>query len=661
MSGIISSSELAVVVVIVSIIECARNEKAPVFTSKLDPLRLLSFLADIVKSERIDKFANLEALLSNLREYVSSESAVYIYICNRFKFETVDGFFDLVEGIPNIFIVDLLKLSPNSVLCPFAATENSLIGLVLRTCYAKCQLASFEDIVIAFDQLQSFIHQMPSTGSVRILVSTDSSLQGAQIASKNKDVGSAMDCLHAYFDKGDQPLSYDFMTGLVPPRGPNPKKRYQQAMLSMASLLITFGNMADATDAVEEALKTAHQRGDNASVSQSLLLLQYIRILGGSTRSSPTALAAVQAALMQIIARTSDLKLKHLAAQARLLLARIHLFGDLRLSHGDYQFQDENSTNETTGKSVSPQDIWDQISLALLGEDVSVDVEKKVSSGFAPAPKFDPTNNKLMSSEELGSVPLQAAAISAELWMRLGLFEIAELECMRTLRVHTTESLEMYQEEALHLGTLMAILHSERGFESSLMLLFAGRFKQGDVLTAMDRSMDILNALEQLIPLSPTEPQYRRFRGASHFVKLYRAIVTGCFDRALELSTTLVELYAPERPDIPPERDYIRALTIYGELLQHLNFAQAVAELQFAVHVADQHKLVVEGGEATLMHTLVQLRQYPHDLEPSLRVVKTIRELARSSTYPALERYAAICEDLIPTVAAFNVSVSASS
>jgi len=647
--SVISSSELAVVSVIISIIECARNESEPVFTSKKEPLDLLCFVADVLTSEKIDQFVNFHAILSTMTNYISMQSAVYGYISSRIKFESIDSLMDMMESIPSLLETPA-ELSPNKVLCPFVATKDSLVGFALRASYAKWQLSSFEDIVVMFDRLVSFVSQAPSSSSGECFVSfSDSSLDAATKALKENDIGAAVDHLHAYFDTDDKNI-FSLTPDLSPPSGPNPLKRLQQSMLSMASVLITSGNLREGATAVEEAMKVAHKCGDHASVCQSLLLLQYILIQERPPRQSPADLAAIQTALLQLIAQTTDLKLRHITAQARLLLARVLLLGDLQLTHDDHGkgIAQVIYNGPSGSRRTCPQDIWEQLTLAQLGEDAMTE-QTIPNTPIIPVKKDSGLPSGPLSAEELGSIPLQAAAVSAELWMRLGLYEMAELECARALRIYISSG-DMYREEVLYLGTQLAILRAESGFEFSLLRLFSGQFDQAQALEAMDRAVEILSSLENSLSLSSIEPLYRRFRGAAFFVKVYRAVAQGSRQLALELSSTLLELYMPERAGKPPDREYIRALSIYGELLQYFNYPQAMLELQLAVHLADQYRMVVESGEATLLHTLAQLRQFPYDAEPSLCVARTIRDTARSQTYPALEQHAIVCEELIPSV-----------
>jgi len=61
--------------------------------------------------------------------------------------------------------------------------------------------------------------------------------------------------------------------------------RHQQALLKLASMWLQNGHPQLAMTAVEEAMKSAHQRGDHASVARALLLLHHV-VIGMQTQTN---------------------------------------------------------------------------------------------------------------------------------------------------------------------------------------------------------------------------------------------------------------------------------------------------------------------------------------------------------------------------------------
>ena len=67
--------------------------------------------------------------------------------------------------------------------------------------------------------------------------------------------------------------------------------RHQQALLKLASMWLQNGHPQLAMTAVEEAMKSAHQRGDHASVARALLLLHHV-VIGMQTQINGSEQAA---------------------------------------------------------------------------------------------------------------------------------------------------------------------------------------------------------------------------------------------------------------------------------------------------------------------------------------------------------------------------------
>jgi hypothetical protein len=180
--------------------------------------------------------------------------------------------------------------------------------------------------------------------------------------------------------------------------------KHQHAMLDIAVMWMRVHNYTMALSAVEEGMKTAHQRGDHAAVATALLLLHRIFRHAHSVEQ----LAAAEDILLRCINRCAALSLQYLTAQATLLV--VHLRSTRRLRHpasqmevsaanggdydpealageasglgyastaaglGTYQERDQEQGREQE-QDLAPgdvlwtlSDLWTQLGFALLGE-----------------------------------------------------------------------------------------------------------------------------------------------------------------------------------------------------------------------------------------------------------------------------------------------------
>jgi hypothetical protein len=117
-------------------------------------------------------------------------------------------------------------------------------------------------------------------------------------------------------------------------------------MLELAAMWSRNGHYEIAMSAVEEAMKTAHQRGDHSSVAKALLVLHHVVLGIESVRVSTTGSGTMvgtsggrsnseisaEEVLGRCLDRCESQGLAALAAQAVILLARIRSAGPLNWS-----------------------------------------------------------------------------------------------------------------------------------------------------------------------------------------------------------------------------------------------------------------------------------------------------------------------------------------
>jgi hypothetical protein len=101
---------------------------------------------------------------------------------------------------------------------------------------------------------------------------------------------------------------------------------HQDAMISLATMWTLAGNHSMALSAVEEAMKTAHQRGDHASVTKALLLI--FQIFQNSQERE--LMVSSEDILLRCIERCASLSLKKELCEAAILLVRLRSRAPLR-------------------------------------------------------------------------------------------------------------------------------------------------------------------------------------------------------------------------------------------------------------------------------------------------------------------------------------------
>lgn len=128
-----------------------------------------------------------------------------------------------------------------------------MVGILLRTISIKWQSALFEEVCDIFEHFSAFM-SCPSiaqeseaahtaVGTQRLFhVEAESYLQLAERASKLQDLVPAMEHLHQFYDLSGQDAC--LFSDQVAAGGPNPARRHQQAMLTMAAVWMRSGTAA---------------------------------------------------------------------------------------------------------------------------------------------------------------------------------------------------------------------------------------------------------------------------------------------------------------------------------------------------------------------------------------------------------------------------------
>ncbi len=269
------------------------------------------------------------------------------------------------------------------------------------------------------------------------------------------------------------------------------RSRHQKALVALVAMWARGGYHELAMRGINEAMKISHQRGDHAAVTESLLLLHLIKVGGGfdggggSNSADLTKTADVskvdaeppsEEVLQRCLRRCCALRLKSLGIQAALLLA------DLRLKRlpdtsermlRSLQRQDhliDPTHSELTpewrfcGSGVqsivtSSHSLWKILAAAMYGDlhlmttvvnsslfPVSDGSHRPAGKGPSPpgpqlvnaakdgAEAANAVENPL-SEREYCQFAAQHGAVTADLWARVGLPDMADLSLRRALRL----------------------------------------------------------------------------------------------------------------------------------------------------------------------------------------------------------------------------------
>jgi hypothetical protein len=177
----------------------------------------------------------------------------------------------------------------------FFHDEFEAMNASRRGCSSQDTAISVEDnneiesIPLLSSTLMASVHGLQCKANPHLSFSSTSggpeSLRSAQAAVRDMDMPHAESIIHGFFDtvaglarveRGVDYNIFDIPHAPGPSVGPHEANRHQHALLNLSSAAAQTSHLDQALMAVEEAIKVAHQRGDHASVAQSLLLMYFI-------------------------------------------------------------------------------------------------------------------------------------------------------------------------------------------------------------------------------------------------------------------------------------------------------------------------------------------------------------------------------------------------
>ena len=529
---ILEPTDVAYVATIIGLIAGGRKTVGAIqFNDCAAPMRVLCFLGDRLQLQSIRHYPRVESFLTDLLISLSGTSIgsvrqqstvgdefVGIVRVMLLNLRSMDDFVHFIDGIQDLFLSDSAG-SPNEAMGPTKLCHDSSLGIYCRTFIAKWECLSFDLVCQLFESFTSFVDLHPDdevSEAVRtapleepVREGVHLFLQQAEEASKNGDVHTAEGLLHRYFDfNGNDPLLSVASKGAS---GSSPQHalaalchandpqftgtRHQQALLQLASMWSRNGHYHLAMVAVEEAMKTAHQRGDHGSVARALLLLYHVvsGLNSSDQKSSIIATIGAEEVLRRCLDRCSTLGMNALAAQATVLLARLLSSRPLSWtqssftsdyftpSDDDVDIQGTDSRHSRSKSSV--QSTWTLMQCSLLGDakmcallsnnESTQSIQTTVTAPSTAAKELSAG----LSYAEFLSIQAQCDIAAVHYWCRLGVPFLADLQCRRSLRtLNACKGAKMSSELLISLSCQKATLSVQCAFQDLDDAVFADSY-----------------------------------------------------------------------------------------------------------------------------------------------------------------------------------------
>lgn len=579
-------SNVAYIATIIELIASGRKKSDAVhFQDPTSPLQILCFLGDRIQLQNVKHYLNANAFLSELLSTFeipeNPENDLRTpghFFVDKVRdvlsdFKSVDDLVHFFDSIQNLFTNDV-SISPNESVAPYRICPDSSLGIYCRCFFAKWECLSFgfvcqlyeslaaftKGIYCAFDYFALTMGQLSRRPIVHVGMGVQSYLQQADEAAQTGDVHAAERLLHRYFDfngndpllsvasKGSSSTSQQALAALYHANDPQfTGTRHQQALLQLASMWSCSGHYSLAMAAVEEAMKTAHQRGDHNSVARALLLLYHV-VSGlntseqGCSSSDSSAVSTIRAeeVLRRCLHRCSTLGMNALASQAAALLSQLlstrpltwtqtSYLGDW-LAHSDEDFDNGQSAESSNTSSNSVKNTWNLILCTQLGEAklcnaISKNDNMPGTQATAIVPAAAPVKDvsRSLSSSEFQSIQAQSDQITMDYWCRLGLPSFAELQCRRTLRAfHSSRSSQISDEMLLSLGCKLASLIAASVFEDLDEVIFKKICRRKCVVVEVKDPLTICTRGQKNVESSCDTYTKRKYQGCSAAMNILR-------------------------------------------------------------------------------------------------------------------------------------------
>jgi hypothetical protein len=462
--------------VIYFMIQSARDEHSnePIKHHLLNVLCYLSNNVDIKSMNYLDSLGHFRNIGSSFIDQPEQIDAICDFCTD---ISTIDHLIDFMDKLKTVFEIDPTATS-NNLNGPNKISPTSSLGIFVRRVSSYWECMSFEaqcviakefiffcssvDIPVDLKTQDTstldceFISIFEESDSEENTPETIEFAEATQTFLLNNDITSAEKRVHNFFDtlshdplairyRGQDVKSLDVLLQelrLLEAGRSSSFPKHQFAMMTLALIWVGAGNFTMAQTAVEEALKSSHQRGDHPSVVKSLLLLFHIMQKSGNFDT-----IRGEELLHRCIAKGGALGLNELVADAVLTFATLKI-GQLNQLSTDVSRTKNSSLESESNVDWSFEEIWNLLSFELHGESSLTvqyclrkdsgqidDVAAPIGPGVLQHPgkvvteAFNPVN------ERYAEFTFRSFLLYCELWSRMHLFNMAVLYCNRAINL----------------------------------------------------------------------------------------------------------------------------------------------------------------------------------------------------------------------------------
>ena len=728
MQATLSPSDLVHGVLIAHLVFSSRDKS----TQEWNPLMALCYLSEAIDIPNSRQYASFAQFSTRFDSVVRVPNGLDDVRQSLLRIDTVDDFSLLVDSMRNALLPNA-SINFNDLNGPSTITSDSKLGVFLRSVLVQWECMLFDEICALFKQMKFFLvgpksedltceqestarmntpyrlfqynadnkeQTLSRSGSMGLNYDATSLQNFASASLLDGDVAEAEKVLHSLFDQNStDPLRCALRSSPEAKIPDSPEKsseagimrtllqmlqcdettrasatKHQHAMLSLARMWLHTDNYPMALSAIEEALKTAHQRGDHAAVAQSLFLLHAVF----QNSNDPSLVASVEDILLRCTKRSAALNLQSLTAQSALLLVQLRAKQPIRENnliaseeshvHAPASGSTKSSANNGNTHSVAiwqMSDIWAQMSFALLGE-IALTRQVVALAGITEDTEFTqsgPTNAMMgpnaaagAKKENLQDVPLsvnpelvrlsiQASLISSDLYARLGMLQMSEFVCRRAVKqfasVASVEDLLMLYMKLLHVQVQLVALGPDAVPVPS---------SSTPVTTCVTEIYTQLKQLAKKIRLSfPSDMPFalsQQLESVNLLIAARAAQASGDLSRALRLAHRLVELttVGPTGKETHLSDAQIEARFLLAELLAQFELTASVQLLQELAEICKKSDNQVMHCLCTFLQAQLTLQYAHHDedaYQNALRSIENTLLIARTSGLGLFETYIA--------------------
>lgn len=391
---------------------------------------LFCFVAKTITLTSSHQYHCFGEFMESINPAVSSENLLDIIREKILGINCVDALLAFFDDCQTLF-EPTTQLSPNDLSGPNKMCQNSTFGVFVRKLLGIWSNMLFDEQCRVFELFHDFKTDGGSCAAQQNKTDNITSRISSNVS--NGAFCTAKDDIHQFFDVYSGRRIVDAAEGNVNATFLELQKhqalgndcilKHQYGMISLALLWIKAGNFSMAQSAVEEALKTAHQRGDHPTVVKCLVLLY--EICRGKSNDINLDL------LKRCMAKSVELNL------TELLTLSVTVFCQVKISLAD--------------ESAPGPDTWTTKNLLSLlafcehgdaNQTLSYCLERKVGCMEEALPSQQPmVNQKIPIINEkvssLNSLYVQQLAhvvlLQSQLWQRANIPVMSDILCFKFL------------------------------------------------------------------------------------------------------------------------------------------------------------------------------------------------------------------------------------